>query len=177
MLRRNAEHFQLSWASPFHFIVLRYSTLWCWVMGQRVDLVIHCRLVSFLLSCMFSCRLELVSVATTSTSPSPIVSSVPISALLALARHRRGLIHCIGSKSSRVDYVSPFQPRVTCLLFYILTVVLPYLFRTVRPVLCYESNNRSLIKDRKQRATARSPTASRQSLNRLLPAMRSAGHR
>ena len=29
------------------------------------------------------------------------------------------------------------------MLFYILTVVLPYVFRIVRPVLCYESNNRS----------------------------------
>jgi hypothetical protein len=36
------------------------------------------------------------------------------------------------------------------MIFYILTVVLPYLFQTVRLVLCYESNDRSLIKGMRQ---------------------------
>ncbi|KAF8493413.1 hypothetical protein F5888DRAFT_820339 [Russula emetica] len=55
--------------------------------------------------------------------------------------------------------------RVTCILFYTPTLVISYLFRTVRLVLCYEleSNNRSLIKDRKhwQCATARQPLGNR----------------
>jgi hypothetical protein len=53
--------------------------------------------------------------------------------------------------------LSNFEPRVTCVLFYTLTVVLPYRFRTEKPVLCYESNKCLLIKDRK-RQTACSPS-------------------
>ena len=61
-------------------------------------------------------------------------SSAPISTFLALARRRRGTtvdalvwpVLPYWLQSAHPDHVSPFQRRVTCMLFYILTVVLPY---------------------------------------------------
>lgn len=133
---------------------------------------------SILSSTKRTCRISqarIISHCTVWLSGFPRVSATPRPPL-------SGLHHCIGSKSFHAGKVSeaPFQPsRVTCMLFYILTVVLPYPRQWDLSYVTNPTTDRSSKTTKSVRQVDSSfSTASRQRqlLNRLSPAM-SAGHR